>query len=276
MEKIADPTRHSFKERLLPLPLFLLMTLAVLLMLGGALFFMYSIIIVVALNSAMAFLLIFAAGTICVGLGILSLNGFFSYKKYYKNHIQGISYSSPKTDTKDKTFKDYLTLQNISLAILLVGAICAIVSAALGAMNRDKWVQAISSYMKQNGYYSDINYREIRYSAEGESGINSIVIDLNGKNAVVIYSEEESKQSFVIINGYEKYENQIALSKTNGVLKVSEGQQPALNGALEKLLFFMFDENKIESQIKIYIPVTKKDAIKIEGKYIEAQTVDQQ
>ena len=274
MTKQNTEKLHILIQKLLPLPLFLLVASAALFTLGGLLFFMYSIIIVVALKSPMAFLIVFALSLICIGFGLLSLHGFFVYKKYYDSKKYGTNSPSLSTSQKtDKTFKDYLTVQNISLVVLLVGAICAVASAALGAMNREKWVQATSDYLQQNGYYADVNYRETRYQLS--AGINHIVVDLNEKNAVVIYTENQAKQSFVIVNGYEKYVGQISLTNSNGTLTVKEGQRPSLNGALEKLLFFMFDENKIEEQIKIYIPLSQKDVIQIDGEYIVAQTVEQ-
>ena len=111
---------------------------------------MYSIVLVIALESAMVFLIIFAASLICFGLGALSLHGFFAYKKYYKNRINGFSSSktAQNNNQSQKTFKDYLTIQNVSLIILLVGAILAIASAALGCMNRDKWTKAVANYME--------------------------------------------------------------------------------------------------------------------------------
>ena len=278
MNKIDNPKWTDFKERLLPLPFFLLMTLAVALFLGGLLFLMYSVILVVALKSAMVFLLIFAASGILIGAGLLSLNGFFAYGKYYNSKTGkqlDSSKPSPKKPTSEKSFKDYFTLQNIALVVLLIAAICAVISAALGAMQRDKWVQTISAYMEKNNYYADIKYREYKYTLGSEQDINNIVVDLYDKNAVVIYTTDEQKQGFLVINGYEKYKNQITLSKSGRTLTVSEGEQPSLDGAMEKLLFFMFDENKIESQIKIYIPENMKDAVLVEGELIIAKQ-DQQ
>ncbi|MBO4380593.1 MAG: hypothetical protein J5815_00390 [Clostridia bacterium] len=269
MEQIAPKT--SIKDRLLPLPFFLLMTVAVVLMLGALLFLMYSIVLTVAFKSAMVFLIVFAASMICAGFGVLSLNGFFAYGKYYKKRKGEIPKTEQKPQNAPKSFKDYLTLQNIALLVLLVGAICAIISADLGVINRDKWVQTIAPYMEKNGYYADINHREVRYTLDGEDSPNKIVVELSSKTAVIIYSEDETKQSFVFVNGYEKYQKQIGLTLDNKTLTISEGEQPSLDGALEKLLFFMFDENKIEKQIKIYIPASYKDAITLQGEYIIAQ-----
>lgn len=279
MNKIENPKLTSFKEKLLPLPFFLLMTLVVLLFLGGLLFLMYSVILVVALKSAMVFLLTFAASGILIGAGLLSLNGFFAYGKYYdkKTTKQLVSAKTAKQKpANEKSFKDYFTLQNVALGVLLIAAVCAVISAALGAMQREKWVQTISAYMEKNNYYSDIEYREYRYPLGGETDVNGIIVDLNDKNAVVVYTSEDDKQGFIVINGYEKYKNQITLSKSGRVLTVSEGEQPSLDGAMEKLLFFMFDENKIESQIKIYIPEDMKDAVSVEGEYIVAKQNEQE
>ncbi len=267
MKQIENAKWNNFKEKLLPLPFFLLMTLAVVLFLGGLLFLMYSIILVVALNSAMVFMIVFAASGISVGLGLLSLHGFFAYGKYYKKQ-KGELVPNAKKDPNEKTFKDYITLQNVALIVLLIAAVCSIVSAALGCINRDKWVNAISPYMASHEYYADVAFREYKYNAGGVEDSNKIVIDLDEKNAVIVYTDDPSKQSFVVINGFEKYVKQINVTQANRVITISEGQKPELDGVLEKLLFFMFDENKIERQIKIYIPVSQKDSIIIEGEYI--------
>ena len=270
MEQISKKT--SIKDKLLPLPFFLLMTVAVALMLGALLFLMYSVVLTVALKSAMVFLIVFAASMICAGFGVLALNGFFAYGKYYKKRKGETAKPEQKPQNAPKSFKDYLTLQNIALLILLVGAVCAIISAALGVINRDKWTKTISPYREKNGYYADINHREIRYTLGGDESPNKIVVDLDTKNAVIIYTEDETKQSFVLISGYEKYQNQIVLALSNNTLTITEGEQPPLDGALEKLLFFMFDENKIEKQIKIYVPKAYKDIIVLQGEHIVTKT----
>ncbi|MBR4800183.1 MAG: hypothetical protein IK048_00680 [Clostridia bacterium] len=266
MKQVENPRFTSFKEKLLPLPFVLLMTLAVVFLLGGLLFFMYSIILVAALKSAMVFLLVFAASMICVGFGLLSLNGFFAYGKYYKKRMDK-SYVPPQKE--EKTLKDYITPQNVALVVLLVGAICAISSAALGCMNRDKWVQTLSTYMEQNDYYADVKYREVRFQTTDD--INAIVVELDVKNAVIIYTEDADKQGFITVDGYEKYKNQLSLTVKNRTLTVTEGERPSLDGAKEKLLFFMFDENEIENQIRIYIPKELENSIDIEGEYILAK-----
>lgn len=255
----------------MPLPFFLLMTLAVVLILGGLLFLMYSIIMTVALESAMVFLLVFAASWICFGLGLLSLNGFFAYGKYYKKFKNGTLDKVQKTPQNEKTFKDYITLQNVALVVLLVAAICAIVSAALGTINRDKWVQARAPYMAKLGYYADVEYRDYKYTAGATGDVNEIVVDLSGKNAVVIYTDDAQKQGFVIVNGYEKYIGQIQIVRSGKTLTIAEGEKPSLDGALEKLLFFMFGENEIEKQIKIYVPSNLKDTVTVKGEYVLAK-----
>lgn len=264
-----NPKLENLKEKILPLPLFVTMALFVLLALGGVLFFVYSVALVVATHSAMVFLIVFAAAFIAEGLGALSLHGFFAYKKYYKNRISGFKHQ-PEAQTKEKTFKDYLTVQNVSLVLLLVGAVFAIVSAAIGALSRDKWIKAVSPYMASHGYYADVEYRNYRYTATEYDGVKSISIDLDGKTAVVIYTEDEQKQGFVTVNGYEKYANQISVRLNGDHLEIVESEKPAL-GTLEKMLFFMFDENKIEKQIKIYVPLSLKNMIEIDGEHIIAK-----
>ena len=252
----------------MPLPFFLLMGLAVALFLGGLLFLMYSIILVVAFKVPMVFLLVFAASGICTGLGLLSLHGFFTYGKHCKKLKCGTLEKVQKSPQSEKTFKDYITLQNVALVVLLIAAIFAIASAALGAINREKWVQAKSPYMAQLGYYADVEYRDYKYTA---SDVNQINVDLKDKNAVVIYTDDAQKQGFVIVNGYEKYIGKIEIVRSGSTLTISEGEKPSLDGALEKLLFFIFDENKIEKQIKIYVPSDLKDAITIEGEFVLAK-----
>ena len=271
MQKSDIQNKQKISEKLLPLPFFIIMFVAVLLFLGGLLFLLYSIVLVTATKSPMIFLIVFAASLICFGLGILSLHGFFAYGKRYKNRKNGTAVSPSKNAQSEKTFKDYITLQNVSLVVLLVGAILAIVSAALGAMNREKWLQATSPYLESHNYYSDVKYREYRYSADTSDGTNKLVVDFTNKNAVVIYTDDSQKQGFITIDGYEKYVNEIALTKSERTLFIQEGEKPNLDGALEKLLFFMFNENEIESQIKIYIPTSQKDTISLEGDFVIAQ-----
>ena len=271
MKKPLNPKTQRFFESLLPLPLYLTMAFSVAFLLGGLLFFAYAIALVCAFNSAMVFFIAFAASLISIGFGLLLLHGFFAYKKFYAQKKNNSPVQKTAQPNKEKSFKDFLTVQNVALIILLIGAVCAVISAALGAINREKWIYTISPYMQKNGYYADVEYREYRYPSSQTDGVDTVSIDLNGKHAVVIYTEDEQRQGFVFVCGYEKYKNQIKVSTQNSVLYVAEGEKPTLDGTLEKMLFFMFDENKIESQIKIYIPKALKDHIVINGEYIVAQ-----
>ena len=271
MKKVENPTRERILAILMPLPLVLTMAFAVAFLLGAPLFFAYSVALTVALKSAMAFLIVFATSLISLGFGLLLLHGFFVYKKYYEQKKNNLTPAkAPKAQT-EKTFKDFLTVQNLALVFLLVGAACAIVSAALGAINREKWVKTVSPYMQQNGYYADVEYREYRYATSQTDGVQQIHVDLDGKQAVVIYTEDAQRQDFVFVCGYEKYVSQLKVSKNGDTLTIAEGERPSLDGALEKMLFFMFDENKIENQVKIYVPKVLKDTIQIDGEYIVAQ-----
>lgn len=270
---MSDKAKDFWKRFFINIPFVLIVALTVFFFGAGALLCMYSIIIAVAWKSAMAYLIIAGGGALCIAAALGLIVAFKKYHKFYEKKMGLYQAPAPATKTyKEKKLKDYFTLSNCALAIALLGSVLTVVSAFLGAIERQSWVDAKADYMQSNGYYADIRTMSLDYPVDGITGtaIEKININLTNKNAVVIYKTKKS--GFISIEGYETYVNQIACSYNfnTGEISIAENEKPNLDGALEKLLFFVFDEYAAEGQIRIYIPSDYKDIITINGEHIVA------
>lgn len=274
MKRIATKKNSVPKRILINIPFIFIVAAIIACLGGGALLFFYSVVCAVAFCSAMIYLIVAGASAILLsaGLGFIVL-----YRKYYSFYnkkmgwiIQKKSNDDAVTKTERKSFKDYLTLPNFSLAILAIGAVFTIISAVLGCTDRSKWVDAISSFREYNGYYSDIQNPQIQYPiSASDNDIAKIEIDLIDKIAVVVYTDDAEKQGFIIINAYTKFENHLVTARSkDGVVTITENPSPKRNETLDRLLFFVFDDFSVEKQVLVYVPQAYKDDITVEGEKI--------
>lgn len=177
---------------------------------------------------------------------------------------------APKKEDKSvvdgkKTFKDYVTLPNVALVVLALGALFTIISAALGCINRDKWVDDTKTFMESNGYYSNVEHRTHKDTIleTGTSDrINRIEINFIEKQAVIIYTTDTDKLGSVNYDYYVKFSNQLSFTRSkDGTVTITESAPPVIEEtALKKLFFFIFKDFDVEKQVLIYLPEdTKKD-----------------
>lgn len=248
----------------LHIPFVLLVALALALIGGGLLLIVYAITLITATSSGMMFNVLFGAGTLAIGFGLLSIEGFIKYRAYYNEKEKFISRPA-KTEIKKSLF----SFSNICLYVLIIGSIFVIVSAFLGSINPDKWVSERSGYMLENGYYEETKVYEVKFDTTDNYQINEIVIDLDQKNVAVFYVDDV----FVTVKGYQKFAGAIetSLNKSDGVITITDGDSPAEDNTLNKMLFFLFDDNEAEAQIRLYIPLSLKDSIEIKGDYVVAK-----
>ncbi len=259
-------SKDIWRRVLLHIPFVLLVIFATALIGGGLLLFIYSIVAVAALKSAMVFVIVFGGGILAIGAGLLCVEAFRLYLAYYNEKEKFIG-RPPKTEVK----KNIFTLSNISLAIILLGSICVIVSAALGSLEAEKWVAARSSYMQENGYYPETETRNFTFDII-DRDIQNILIDLDTKNAVITYKAQDD--GMITVSGYAKFENQITIATggANHVLSIGERSCDQMqNRIVDKMLFFMFADNKMEAQIVITLPEAYRDSINIIGQFVVAQ-----
>ena len=261
MKRIATQKNGFWKRVGINIPFILMIAAMVALFSGCLLMWFYAIASLFAFKSSMIFLILAGAGTLCLGLGLALIP---AYKKYYDFYNKKMGWEFPdkpkkeeKTTVDDgkKSFKDYFTLSNISLAIIALGAVFTIISAALGCINRDTWVDATSSFMKESGYMTEPTN-----------------IDFKDKQAVIIYvgTESPDKLGFVTYDYYIKYENQIVKTRTkDGVITLTETPAPKLDDtAIKKIFFFMFKDFDVEKQVLIYLPEDTREGAPNEIKII--------
>ncbi|MEG1662604.1 MAG: hypothetical protein RR338_01345 [Clostridia bacterium] len=279
-----------------------LMLLAITLSAFSVLLFVYAIVLAVAWKSAMAFCMLFGASTLALGFFIVSADTFNrlvkTYRqKYGKSEANDGKTPSVKAEKKPKSqkivtvkgkkidIKKFVTAFNIACVFLVSGTIFVASSALLHGIEREQWVLASASYMAENGYYSHATTLDISFAAQTQNTvINKIEIDLKVKNAVVIYVADNTDT--IRVTGYKKYKEQMSFSKVaNGndtvvsvgttnlghTLNIVETPSPMLNRSIDKMLFFMFDENEAEKQLRIYIPQALKDSVEITGNHIVAK-----
>lgn len=247
---------------------------------GCLLMWFYAIASLFAFKSSMIFLILAGAGTLCLGLGLALIP---AYKKYYDFYNKKMGWEFPdkpkkeeKTTVDDgkKSLKDYFTLSNISLAIIALGAVFTIISAALGCINRDKWVEDTSSFMKESGFYNQVEHRQMKDSVQaqnaGDKNISTIVIDFNDKQAIIIYTSDSGKKGFIVYDYYVKYDDQISRARSkDGVITLYEKPAPKLDDTtIKKIFFFMFKDFNVEKQVLIYLPEDTREGAPNEIKII--------
>lgn len=272
MKENTSKTKDTFKKIGLFIPFMLIVALSIAMFGGGLLLIFYSIASIVAFNSAMICLILLGAGLIAIGAGLGLICAFKKYRSFYHNKINNIQ-NEPKKQEKtvvhgSKSFKDYITLPNIALVVLLLGGIFTLISAALGSIKKEEWQSATSSFLSSTGYYETTEHRPLKYSLLEDvdtNAVSRIEIDLEGKEAVIIYSDSTSQLGWINISYYEKFKNQVNVSRSkSGVISIVENTAPTYDDtAIKKLFFFMFDDNSVQKQVLITLPSSTKNSIKI-------------
>ena len=280
MKRIPTQENSIGKRILINIPFVLLVIFMVAAFGGGGLLLFYSFVCLAAFNSAMIFLIVFGAAAILVGAGLALIVG---YKKYYAFYNKKMGWKfvedenkPPRTitTTGNETIKKLFTLPNISLAFLALGSLFAIISAALGCINRQNWVDALGGFKENLGYYADVKYvSNLQYPINGfdanTTPINAIVVDESSvtyeprtKEIVIIYSEDTNP--YISISGYQKFDGDFEIYRaTDGTLTIHVGDAPKRDQTIEKLLFFVFNDYIVEKQIIIKIPESYRDSIEI-------------
>lgn len=285
MKRIATQKNGFWKRVLINIPFILLIALMIGCFGGGLLLCFYSIVTVIAFNSAMIYLIVAGAGAILIGIGLCLIK---AYRRYFAFYNKKMGWKYVETQNKpektvtytDKSFakslKKYLTVTNVGIAILALGSVFTIISAALGSIDRANWVSAIGGFKEERGYYTDVRNEPVAFSIEGSTAnqnkINAIEIlqsssDGRRKEIYVVYTKLPQRQGRIEIKGYKKFEGDFGVSRKSAVggdtVTVGVGEAPTLTEPLDKLLFFVFDDYIAEKQIYIYIPEIEKDNINI-------------
>ena len=277
MKRIATQKNGFWKRVALNVPFVLMIAFMLALFGGGLLLLVYAIASYFAFQSSMILLILAGAGILAIGAGLWLIVAFKKYYSFYDKKMGWEYPDAPETQEKSvvdgkKTFKDYVTLPNVALCVLALGALLTIVSAGLGCVNRDKWVADTKAFMESNGYYSNVEHRQHRDSllptSSSEQKINKIEIDFIEKQAVVIYTSDADKLGYASYDYYVKFDGQLSFSRTaDGTVKIKESAPPVYEEtALKKMFFFIFKDFDVEKQVLIYLP---EDAREDMPNYIE-------
>lgn len=282
MKRIATQKNGFWKRVVINIPFILMIALMIVLFGGGALLWFYAIASCFAFKSGMVFLIVAGAGTIAIGIGL----GFIEiYKKYYDFYNKKMGWEfpdAPKPEEEEKTIvsdgkkplTEYFTLSNIAIGVLAVGAVFTIISAALGCISRDKWVDATSTFMRSYGYYDSVKHQQISYilpnQLADDEDVPYIEFVLTDKNAVIVYSEEQ-KSNTLTFDYYAKYEKQVISSQYGKTYTIVETAEPSENDTLKKLFFFLFKDLEVVRQITVTLPEGYR--VKVVGNnYVFAKT----
>ncbi len=236
----------------------------------------YCVVCACAFRSAMISLILIGAGFILTGSGFGLIAAF---KRYYAFYDKSMGWQHPdKTTPEEKTsvednfsFKKYLTLPNIALVALLIGSVFTIISAALGCVDRSKWIDAVGPYREAHGYFADVKSRDLKFAIEDPSthayDLDEIDFDLISKKAEIVFTDDEDKLGFITVKAFVSYENQLvfAYNEEERTFSVSENPAPsAPRSALDKLLFFVNDLPS-DKRVIVYLPSALKDVVQLDG-----------
>ena len=268
MEK-KKVAKDEFLKGLSYVPFPLLIILMIGLFAFGIFATVYASVGYVALESAMIFLIMFGVAVLSIGVGLLLIDVYLKYAKRFAKPIDETPAPAKTTVATEK--KMSITYQNICLIVMAVGAVFILISAGLGAISPDDWRNEIGEYRVSHGYNAQSKTYDVKYDTTNpDKPINRVSLDLDGKNVVVIYTEDDD---FVSVKGYETFSGQLTINYVGGTVKITENAKPTIdtNDSVAKMLFFLLEENDVEAQIRLYIPVELKDTIEIDGEYIVAQ-----
>lgn len=287
MKRISTKKNSFIKRLLINIPFVLIVTLTAACFFGGAILIFYCFVTAAAFHSAMISLILVGAGLILIGAG---LGLILAFKRYYAFYDKQMGWEYPDRKPQEevttvygkKPLKAYFSLSNIALAFLLFGAIFTIISAALGCINRDNWVDAIRPYREEHGYYGDVQKIAPSFSVEDSSTheytLENIDIDLISKQVVVIFTDDRDKLGLLTVEAYISYKEQLTFAHDSQPItyfSISETPQPETpETTLDKLLFFAEDVLRSvpsEKQVKVYLPLALKDKVTINGEYIIAK-----
>ena len=241
------------------------LSLFIIFALGFILFFIYGIASAIAFKPLVP-IVIFGVSIICLGIS-LACFGYFYDKKIKKEKVVETKTKTEKVSTWS-IVKDFIKFTNIALALVIIGAVLMFTSIAYGSLKKTSWRIAADDFKAANGYYTSKETTTYENYVPC-TDVATINIDLSDKTAVVIYDGNDNWVSF---KGYSSYVDQIVLKpEAGGKLSLTETDSPRKHEALDNMFWFIFEDNKYKSQIRIYIPEAYKDVIKIEGDYILAK-----
>ena len=231
----------------------------------GILAIVYASVSYMAFESAMIFLIIFGCAILSAGIGLLLIDCFNKYAKKLSNKEDETKENTePATTTIVEKKKSKLNFQTVCLGVIAIGAVFVLISAGLGSISPDNWRTEIGEYCNSKGY----NAQAQRYEVSYYNPVDKITIDLHSKNVVVLYTNDDC----VTIRGYETFPGQMTTTYGNGMLKITDNSAPSIeDDNVAKMMFFLFEENEAESQIRVIIPISQKENIEIIGDYVIAQ-----
>lgn len=232
----------------------------------GIVALIYSAVTYIAFGSPMVMLILFGLSILSFGIALAFVDGFLRYKKRLDQNKN----EEPSTEAKTSIAKGKLKIsfQTICFGVVILGAVFIIVSAGLGATSRDEWSKVKEGYLTGNGYYAETKSFEVSFDTSNpDRPIHQITLDMKDKNVVVIYTDDD----FITIRGYETFPSQLSVNYGGKIVKIFENSSPSTKDVASKFLGFMFDENAVESQIRIYIPSSLKNQIQIDGDHVVAQ-----
>lgn len=259
----------TLKKIALIIPFVLIILLMCALFACGLILIFYAFASIAAFNSTMICLILLGAGLISIGIGLALISAFKKYFAFYQKKLGIIddTKKQEKTVAHDKkSIKDYFTLSNIALSMLAIGAVFTIISAALGSIKRENWQSETASFRAQYGYYESTQYRPLRHSLAYDNNtkeVSKIEIDLQNKEAVIVYTTDMSQRGFVDIDYYEKFQNQVSVSRNKyGEISITENTLESTDeSAIKKIFFFMFEDSRQTKQIIITLHSSQKDNI---------------
>lgn len=244
----------------------------------------YSVAATVAWQStaklaAMVFCTFFGASLLAAGLTVFAALWLGSYlRKVWFVHypakgkiaawlkIDGSAQEDEEVQTTKILTKRFVTPTNCGYALLLVAVVMVIISAALGSIKADNWVEARRDYMEERGYHAQSI--PVEFSVD-QKELADVSVSISGRKVVVRYSDETT---MFTVEYYELFQGEYIRStsadeeagSTRFDLSITRREAPELTSALDRMMALCFAPNVLENQVVITIPESMRDRVTLD------------
>ena len=183
-----------------------------------------------------------------------------------------------------KDISSIFSLSNIALAIMALGAVFIIISAALGCTDRANWVKVTGPYRDAHGYNqngtlkSDLKYTVAKDGGGMYMGADffltedaplKIKLNLRTKRVLIDF-DKDNDPGYISLEFYTNYKDQIAVSpkKSQNVLLLTEAPKPEREDSTAELMLGLSDilhSNLSERTIVIHLNEIYRGLVTVEG-----------
>lgn len=237
-----------------------------------------------AFHSAMIGLLLFGVALLLSGICVFLVAIAVKILRRHLLTSDKHAHSAIKKSDMQLRLEKIFSFSNVTLALLAVGAVLIFASAGLGCTDRDNWIDAMSDYREDHGYYANgVLHATVKYSVGKDGGGISngpefyltesdplrVELQLINKRVMVVF-DSEADTGWIKVSSFNNYYNQIAIvnySERNTLL-IAESPTHKHNDATARLILGMSDalhDNLTENTVVITLNKIYKGLVTVEG-----------